>query len=56
MSSPCYLPSLGTAIWAVLLFLSLSRGALILLYVEDHLQLVESVMCNCAWIMFWLRN
>jgi len=38
-------PSLGTGLWVVLLFLCLSRGALILLYVEDHLLLFESMMC-----------
>jgi hypothetical protein len=45
---PCCLPSLCTGLWVVLLFISLPKGALILLislYVEDHLLLAESMMC-----------
>lgn len=45
---PCYLPSLCTGLWVALLFISLPKGVLILLillYVEDHLLLAESMMC-----------
>jgi hypothetical protein len=39
-------PQKTSPLWIVLLFLCISRGALILLYVEDQLVLIESVMLH----------